>query len=327
MNFILCHGRGLAVSNLLIALMILIYTFQAAFANLYAKHYPGKKAYSSTVYSVIYGLLVALATFAFAGFSYRPSGTTLVFGIVNGAALVAYNTLIIKAAELGPFSVTMMFNLSGGILIPTLWSVLHDGDRLEWYQIAAIAVMLVAFFFLNAEDKKEGESGKLTVSFILTVALLGCVNGLYGILMNAAEKKANGTENTEMIVTTFFVSAALAFVVLLVRAKKEALPAFRLNVKSAVYALAASVSACTAVNLLMFVLSLVSPAILYTMDNGGVLIVSVLWSALVLREKLGRKKLIGLILAIAAIFALSFKAPEPAADAPAETGYAESAED
>ena len=36
-----------------------------------------------------------------------------------------------------------------------------------------------------------------------------------------------------------------------------------------------------------------------------VLIVSVLWSVVILREKLGRLKVVGLILAIAAVFALS----------------------
>ena len=55
----------------------------------------------------------------------------------------------------------------------------------------------------------------------------------------------------------------------------------------------------------MYVLSLVNVAVLYAMDNGGVLIVSVLWSALVLKEKLSRKKLVGLVLSIAAVFALS----------------------
>ena len=46
-------------------------------------------------------------------------------------------------------------------------------------------------------------------------------------------------------------------------------------------------------------------AVLYTMDNGGVLIVSVLWSALILREKIGKWKIVGLILSIASVFALS----------------------
>ena len=296
------------MSNLLIAVLVLLYTFQSAFANLYARHYPGKARYSSAVYSVIYGLLVSLGTFAFSGFSFHPSKATLILGAVNGAALVAYNTLIIRAASLGPFSVTMIFNLSGGILIPMLWSVLHDGDTLSVWQIAAIFVMLVSFVFLNWEDKKErgeGEHSGVSLLFILTNAALGCVNGLYGTLMNTAEKLAGGGENGEMIMVTFAVSTLIGFLLLLVQAKRETIPAFRLNGKSALFALAASVSACAAVNLLMHILSLVNVAVLYTMDNGGVLIVAVLWSALVLKEKLGKYKIVGLILSIAAVFALS----------------------
>lgn len=294
------------MANLLIGVMILLYTFQSAFANLFARHYAGKRAYASAVYSVIYGALVALGTFAFSAFAFHPSRTTLILGAVNGAALVAYNTLLIRAASLGPFSVTMIFNLSGGILIPMLWSVLHDGETLSLWQVIAIFVMLVSFVFLNWEDKKKGEEKRgVSLPFILTVTALGCVNGLYGTLMNTAEKLADGAENKEMIITTFAVSAVLALLLLTIRAKGETLPAFRTGGRAALWALLASASACAAVNVLMYVLSLVNVAVLYAMDNGGVLIVSVLWSALVLREKLSRNKLVGLVLSIAAVFALS----------------------
>ena len=89
------------MANLLIGVMIQLYTFQSAFANLFARHYAGKKAHASAVYSVIYGVLVALGTFAFSGFLFHPSKTTLILGAVNGAALVAYNTLLIRAASRG----------------------------------------------------------------------------------------------------------------------------------------------------------------------------------------------------------------------------------
>jgi multidrug transporter EmrE-like cation transporter len=56
----------------------------------------------------------------------------------------------------------------------------------------------------------------------------------------------------------------------------------------------------------MYALGLVNVAVLYAMDNGGVLLVSVLWSVVILKEKIGRNKIIGLILATIAIFALGF---------------------
>jgi len=291
------------MSILLVFLMILLYTFQSSFCNMYARHYPGDKKNSSTVYSVFYGVIVAAVTFVIAGFSLKPTAATLILGCLNGAVLVLYNTMLIKASSSGPYSVTMIFNLFGGIILPMLVSVFIDGAKLSLWQFISIAVMLIAFVFLNMEDKKSGE--KISVIFILYCVVLALANGFYGVLLNSQKLITNASEDAEMIVITFAVSSILAFTLLAVKNGKETLPAFRQNKKSILSILAASVSAATAVNLLMYCLSLMNVAVLYTLTNGGVLIVSILWSAVILREKLGRTRIIGLILAIAAIFALS----------------------
>jgi hypothetical protein len=124
------------MSILLVAVMILLYTFQSSFCNMYARFYPGENKNSSAVYSVFYGAIVALATLVFAGFSISPSAATLVIGCLNGAVLVLYNTMLIKASSNGPFSVTMIFNLCGGIILPLFVSVFVDGEKLSVWQYA-----------------------------------------------------------------------------------------------------------------------------------------------------------------------------------------------
>ncbi len=294
------------MSNLLVLILVLLYSFQSGFANMFQRNYPGDKRYASQVYSVFYGVIVSIATLIFAGFSVSPSPTTILLGVLNGTVLVTYNAMLIKASANGPFSIVMIFNLSGGILIPMVWSIFVDKMQLSVLQYCAIALMLVSFVFLNMEDKKDGESKSVSAKFLLYVLLLGLANGIYGTLLNVQKNLMNESENAEMIVCTFLSSAVFAFALLLVQAGKAALPGFRQNVKSAVYVTAASVSAAAAVNLLMYALSLVNVAVLYAMDNGGVLLVSVLWSVVILKEKIGKKKIIGLILAAIAIFALGF---------------------
>lgn len=295
------------MANLLVLLLILLYSFQSGFANMFQRNYPGDKRYASQVYSVFYGVIVSLATLVFAGFSVHPSPTTILLGVLNGAVLVTYNAMLIKASAAGPFSIVMIFNLSGGILIPMVWSIFVDKMQLSVLQYCAIALMLVSFVFLNMEDKKDGEESKgVSAKFLLYALLLGLANGIYGTLLNVQKNLMNESENAEMIVCTFLSSAVFAFALLLIQAGKAALPGFRQNVKSAVYVTAASVSAAAAVNLLMYALSLVNVAVLYAMDNGGVLLVSVLWSVVILKEKIGKKKIIGLVLATIAIFALGF---------------------
>ncbi len=292
------------MSNFLIFLLVMLYTCQSGFCNMYQRSYPGDKRYSSQVYSVFYGVIVSAATLLFAGFSLHPSPTTVLLGIANGAILVTYNAMLIKASANGPFSIVMIFNLSGGILIPMVWSIVVDKMRLSPLQYVAIAGMLVSFVFLNMEDKKDAGETKVSAKFLLYALLLGLANGAYGTMLTVQKTLTSDAENAEMIVCTFLSSAVFAFVLLLVQAGKAAFPGFRQNVKSAVYVTAASVSAAAAVNLLMYALSLVNVAVLYAMDNGGVLLVSVLWSVVILKEKIGKKKIIGLVLATVAIFAL-----------------------
>ncbi len=293
------------MANLLVVLLILLYTCQSGFANMFQRNYPGDKRYASQIYSVFYGVIVSLATLIFAGFSVHPSMTTVLLGVLNGAVLVTYNAMLIKASAAGPFSIVMIFKLSGGILIPMFQSIIEDPTQLSALQYGAIALMLVSFVFLNLEDKKSGETA-VSAKFLLYALLLGLANGIYGTLLNVQKTLMNESENAEMIVCTFLSSAIFAFALLLIQAGRSALPGFRQNTKSAIFVTAASVSAAAAVNLLMYALGLVNVAVLYAMDNGGVLLVSVLWSVVILKEKIGRNKIIGLVLATIAIFALGF---------------------
>ncbi|MGN1345819.1 MAG: EamA family transporter [Eubacteriales bacterium] len=290
------------MSNLLVLVLVLLFSFQSGFCNMFSRNYPGDRRYSSQIYSIFYGVIVSLVTLVFAGFSIRPSLTTVLLGLFNGAVLVLYNAMLIKASAAGPFSIVMIFNLSGGILIPMVWSILVDKMQLSPLQYAAIAVMLVSFVFLNLEDK--GEKSPVSAKFLLYALILGMANGTYGTLLNLQKNLLHESENAEMIVVTFLSSAVFAFVLLLLQAGRAAFPCFRQNVKSALYLTAASVSAAAAVNILMYALSIVNVAVLYAMDNGGVLLVSVLWSVVILKEKIGKKKILGLVLAILAIFAL-----------------------
>ncbi len=293
------------MSNLLIAGLVLLYTMQAAFCNLYSKYYPGKKKFSSPVYSVVYGLVVALATWALARFRFAASPVTFLFAAAAGAALTAYNTLLIRASDTGPFSVLMTFNLSGGILIPVLWSVFHDGDVLGVWQYLAIAVLLVSFLFLNWEKKPAGDDTRPPLRFYLYSTLLAFMNGAYEVLLNEQKKAVGGTEDAEMIVVTFAFSALLALVILTARSGRELPAAMRLGGRASSALLAAALSAASAVNLLMFSLARVHMAVLFSLNIGGVLVVSVLWSAIGLREKFPPQRVVGLCLAAAAIFALS----------------------
>ncbi|MBQ8642560.1 MAG: hypothetical protein IJ480_10125 [Clostridia bacterium] len=298
--------------TLILLFMIAIYTCQSLACSRFGKYYPGDPARTSSVFSVLYGGVCMVFTLVFTactgGFPLAISLPTVLFGLANGVVLTTYNQFLLKSSAMGPYSIVMIFMLSGGLLIPVLWSVIAEGNALNLLQWIAIVLMLASFLILNRPGKGE----KATVPFILSCTVLGVANGVYGILMNSQQAMTANTENAGMIVLTFGTSAVLSFLLLLLPAKGEKFApgaavkdSFTFNGACIAWGLTSALSASVAVNILMWILSKVNVAVVYAFTNGGVLLVSVLISLLFLGEKCTLSKAVGIALATAAIVMLS----------------------
>lgn len=300
------------IFTLILLFMIAIYTCQSLACSRFGKYYPGDPSKTSSVFSVLYGGVCMVFTLVFTactgGFPMALSLPTVLFGLANGIVLTTYNQFLLKSSAMGPYSIVMIFMLSGGLLIPVLWSVIAEGNALNTLQWIAIVLTLVAFLILNMPKKGE----KATLPFILSCTVLGIANGVYGILMNSQQVMTANTENAGMIVFTFGTSAVLSFVMMLLPAKGEKFApgaavksAFTFNGACIAWGLASALSASVAVNILMWILSKVNVAVVYAFTNGGVLLVSVLISLLFLGEKCTAVKAFGIALSAAAIVMLS----------------------
>lgn len=296
------------LSFLLLLLAIGIYTCQSLAASRFPVYYPGKPERSSYVFSVIYGLSVTIITVAIAlitGASLHFSPLTIIFGAVNGLVLATYNQMLLKTSSMGPYSVVMLFLLAGGICFPMFYNLLRgvNLDLTAWFGIGA---MLIAFLLINLPGRGEA---KVSGKFLAMCLLLGFVNGLYGIFMDSQQRIMENSENAGMIIMTFGVSALISLLYLIpggsgslgARIRAD----FRLSGKSLFWAAASSLSAATAVNLLMLLLGKIPAAIVYAMTNGGVLLCSVVISLLFLHERATPRKLVGLAVGLSAIVLLS----------------------
>ena len=297
------------LSVLLIACVIVLYSFQTLFCRLYNNAYPGREDVSPFVYCVYYGVFVSIATFFFGGCTFAPSWQTVVFGLLNAGALFLYNVSLIKATSTGSYAIANLSLLSGGILIPLFESVILFGTRLSFIQYAGIFLMLIAFGFLNADGlftgKKEKKEKKRTL-FPLFCALLFIANGAYGAFFNAQQEIMNETQRTEMIILTFLPSAVMGFAFVLKKCKKEALSCFQQTKRSTLHLILCCISATVAINLLVYIMTLVDVAILFTVENGGVLIMSAVYASLLFKEKITCPKLIGLAIAVVSMALLGY---------------------
>lgn len=296
------------MSNLLIVFIILLYTMQSLFCRFYSMHAPGDARCTPFVFSVCTGAAVTLLTFCVNGLTYAPSPATLGLGILNAAILLGYNLSLIGATGCGSYSIAMISVMFGGILIPLFCSVLFYHESLNAGQLIAIAIMLVAFVFLNSDglpDRSKKEKEKISGKFVFYCVLVFLCNGAYGQLLSTQQIVMASTQRSEMIMTTYFFAALFALLTLLVLRGKATFECFRQSRKSLLWLILCCVVIFGALNLVMIMLNYINPAVFYTIDNGGVLMMSVLCSCIFFKERFTLQKIIGVALAVTSIVMLS----------------------
>ena len=306
---------------LLIITIIVLYSLQTLFCTLFNKKYKGREDLSSSVFCILQGAFIVLFTLVWmafdisattagfsakwVGFSFSPSLFTCLIGVLNALALLGYNTALIKAGKKGSYAFMTVAMIFGGILIPAIYEM-FTGHMLELHHYIAIAVMLVAFILMNYKDMKLKGT---TLVYYLYCLVLGVCNGLYGMFLKIQSMYAE-KESNEMVIITFGVMGVIALIQLALKEKKQLPNAFKMGKSAVLPMLLCFVVAAAAINVYMLLIPLLGNivTILYTVDNGGVFVLSAIYSVVFFKEKIDRFKLIGMILAVFSIIALALNA-------------------
>ncbi len=283
-----------------ILMMILTFSFQSLFTRLYSAAYPTDKADQAThVFSLCYGLFIAAASFIVGGGSFAPSWQTVLLGIVTAGSLVLYNAAMIEAGNRGSYSFLMIAAMFGGILVPMFVGVCFLGETLAGHQIFAVVLMLFSLVMMNARGIEFKGNSK---AYYLWCIALFFANGLFGTLLNLQAEVMDGAQRTEMLTILYAASAAVAGVMGCMGGKAKALKeGFRMGKKAAFFLLLACVSATAAANLQLYILSQMASAIYYTISDGSVLVVSILFSLVLFKERPRWEQVIGMLTAVGSL--------------------------
>ena len=279
--------------------MIILYAFQSFMCKLYTDAYPGRDDMASPVFTIVSGGIVALSSVLVAAFSGGVSISlrTLLIGLANAIALVLYNNSLIRCIKEGPYSVIMVFSIAGGIIIPVFASAVLYGEIPSVGKSVSI-ILLIASVYLVA--KKDGESYGDKRKFFIACLLLAVGNGAYGMLLKVHEREMTAAygapiEQKEVVAVTYFFAMLLSLVILAVREKRGFANAMRQTKKSLLYLVITAFIISGAVNLLVFLIPLVNLAVLYTVDNSGVFLLSIILSCIFFKERLTKVNAIGCV--------------------------------
>lgn len=289
------------MSALLIFAVILLYSFQTLFCKLYTDRYPGRPDLASPVFCVLESVSIFLFTWAWRGFQFQADPTTVLLGFLNAVVLWGYNTFLIQASTRGSYAFLNVMMLFGGILVPIVYSTAFLNDPLKLHQIGAVVLMLAACVLMNLKEIKL--KGTKPIYYLFCV-LLFLSNGLYGVLLKV-QSIHNEAQSNDMIMITFGIMGIIALLQLAAKERKNTLQAFRMNKKCMLPLVLCLLSAALAINALVYVLPLVNASVFYTVENGGVLVLSALYAVILFREKTSVSNVIGIILAVVSITVLS----------------------
>lgn len=291
----------------LVSLMILFFSFQSLFTRLYSASYAGPDAGKATsVFSVCYGVFIAAASFLLGGMTFAPSWQTILLGLLNAGMLILYNTSIIEAGNRGSYSFLMVASMFGGILVPMAIGLIFLGETLSGLQIVAVLMMLISLVLMNVRSISFKGASK---SYYLWCIALFFANGLYGAILNLQAEVMDGAQRTEMLTILYLCSALAVVITECVKGQgKQLLSGFKMGKKSALFMVITCLSATAAANLLLYILTLMSSSVLYTIDSGAVLVVSILYSLILFKEKPTWEVVLGMAIAVASIVLINIPA-------------------
>ncbi len=292
----------------LVFINIIITAFQGITTKFFSEHYPGKKDNSSTVFSVIVGILVALSVIC-SGII-RLEGFTLLIillGAARALTVIAYTFCLMTASAKGPYSQLTIFSMCGAILVPLLTDLCF-GKHIEGFKYLAMLTMIVSFFLICRPAKDEE---KVQKGFYLACMGIFISNGFYGALTPIATYLEGDNMGHEIIVSTYVSSALISLLILLFREKKQVVSAFKLTGKATLFVLLTS--AIIASTSILGIICLtgfgdikgIDGALNMTLLCGGVMIISELLSLIWLKEKFTAVKWCGIAIATASVVVLT----------------------
>ncbi len=257
-------------------------------------------------FNFICSVIWFVVLFAVNGFSITFSKEIVFWGILYGIVQMFFLTFKTKAMGSGPVSITTLIG-NCSLLLSTVAGIIVWKESISWMQILGIAMLIVAFFlctFSKSQDSKSKIWVFYCVFFFVCAAGVGIIFKGYSKSLVDAEERANDMMIIASIVMMILFAGKKGFNMLLARKKNEEIKELSYDRTYLWIALASGVLSC-AYNRLNVVLAGKFPAaVFYPCFNGGVILLSLILSFILLKERLTLRQTTGLMIGTTAVLVI-----------------------
>lgn len=292
---------------LLLTISILVNLFSGTMSNMYSKNYISN-IMDRFLYCIIVKSFAAIMLFVLAGFAIKCSAYTVILAVCFGSVTMIQTLSNLSALSIGPWSYTAVIN-SFSTVITALSGYLFWQEKLSATKIIGILLMVGCLCLANAKDKTKK---KASLKWLLFTLLTSLSTASVGLLQKVHQKSAYKHELSQFLIIAFISAVLLSTVAYFISGRVKTVENANgglkekiLNKKTLFIGMAVS-GICVALNneFNLYLAGTMDSAVFFPMVNGGGLILSVLMSVLMFREKLSWKQSIGVLLGIIATLLL-----------------------
>ncbi len=288
---------------LILFLIVFITGTNQVFGKVFSQHYSGNMP-SMFLFGVVWttgGSIVYLISSIVSGQLPQANAGVILLAIAGAVCFVFCNFFLYQAMASGPLSVCIMF-ATGAVAIPCLLGPLVFSESIDLKRGIALLFLFSALFLVVYE--KEEKKIKCSLKFVVLASMVFLLNGAS---MFVQKYQPFRYPETTVVQFSFFMFGFAAlmnagmygFFRLKGRERKK------IHFRTFIFpCLVTGVSICTANQLSMIVSKSIDAAVQYPIQSGGLMVVTTLYSALVLREKVTLRKWIGICMVIVSIIFL-----------------------
>ena len=246
-------------------------------------------SYSIAAVISLIGLLIALQTI---------SQSTVVCAFFYAVIVIGLQTVLISAMRVGAMSTTSIFVMYG-MIIPSISGPIFWKEAVGALQIVGMLMMLLSLWLI--QDRTTGEKRTVAKKWLVLAVIAFLLSGMAGVMEKIHQSTEARGEQFSFVFGAcgfilHFALAAMGFT-----GKKKGISAKSTNMHALLSGLV--VGGYSIINLTLA--GGLDSMIYYPIANGGAMLLTVLVSAIFLKEKFNRLKITGVIMGLAGILCLS----------------------
>ena len=220
----------------------------------------------------------------------------VLFGVGYGSAAL-FSLLAIACGSLSLTSLITSYSL----IIPTIYGMMFLKEKVSSFLIVGLFLLMISLFLINFV-KGDKSSGKITLKWLIYVAIAFFGNGMCSAVQKVQQVDFEGKYKAEFMVLSLFIVVLVLLVAALFTEKQT----FTASVKKGILPIALCGIANGAVNLFVMILSnRMSASVMFPLVSAGSIVLTYFISRFWYKEKLTTMQNIGFVLGVASVIFLN----------------------